>query len=196
MKKIVLGIFSLAVVAGANAQSGTVLVGGNVGVETNKDAEETKTTSFNIAPFVGYQFNDNWTVGVTGGVGFAKEDPKGSDEVEKATAFRVGPFVRYTQPISDIFSIFGQLEGGYQGLNKKTEITDNNTTTSTTLKANGGYARLFPAVFINVKNGFGLNFDFGGVEFNTMKVKDADHGENNFKFNFGKTVNIGISKNF
>ncbi len=63
------------------------------------------------------------------------------------------------------------------------------------IKSSGMYAKLFPAVFINVKDGFGLNFDFGGLSYGSLKPKDGD-SRNNFGLNFGKTINIGISKNF
>ncbi|MBO9619815.1 MAG: outer membrane beta-barrel protein [Niabella sp.] len=202
MKKIVLSLFSLAVIAGANAQSGTVLVGGNVGVHTKNyvgtgnTTADGKTTQFEIAPTVGYQFNDNWTLGVTGGVGLSKTEPKGSNTVSKTSDFNVGPFVRYTAPVSDIFAIYGQLQGGYQGYTDKTETTVGGATTTVKSTGNGGYARLFPAVFINVKNNFGLNVDFGGVEFNSLKAKGANKAANTFDFTFGRTFNIGISKNF
>jgi hypothetical protein len=58
--------------------------------------------------------------------------------------------------------------------------------------------KLFPAVFIDIKNGFGLNFDFGGIEYQSTTQSDLipkDH-TNIFAFTFGQGIIVGISKNF
>ncbi len=166
----------------SQAQTGTVLVGGNVGIATNSDDQ----TSLNFNPFVGYQFNNNWTAGLAFGLASQKQDDAG--DTYKTTALAVGPFVRYTHSISDIFSVFGQFEAQY--VNAKSKF--NSTTVG---EGNGFGLNLYPAVFVNVKNGFGLNFDFGGINYASVKPKGGS-AENAFQFNFGKTINIGISKNF
>lgn len=182
MKKI----FTLSLVMmsffAAKAQTGSVLVGGNVSIESNSDDQ----TNLEFSPFVGYQFNKNWTAGLALSVASQKIDDFGS--TVKVSALTVGPFLRYTQPLSDIFSVFGQLEAQYATAKSKADGT-------TIGEANGFGLNLYPAVFVNVKNGFGLNFDFGGLTYVTLKP-DGGSAVNNFRFNFGKTVNIGISKNF
>lgn len=198
MKKILLSIFSLAIIAGVNAQSGTVLVGGNVDFNASnvKDSagNTQKVNTFEFSPTVGYQFNDNWTAGVVASVSTSKNMNPLTDEYVKditTTGFGVGPFVRYTQPISDIFAVFGQLQGQYRTFNAKNDGKDIDA-----LKANGFNVGFFPAVFINVKNGFGLNFNIGGIEYNSLKLKESETKTNSFNVNFGKTASIGISKNF
>ncbi|MOA63696.1 hypothetical protein D3C78_1895110 [compost metagenome] len=57
------------------------------------------------------------------------------------------------------------------------------------------YASLTPALFINMKRGFGLNFSIGGINYDNLDGKN-DPKQDHFGFNFGKTLNIGISKNF
>ncbi|ANH83618.1 hypothetical protein A8C56_00970 [Niabella ginsenosidivorans] len=207
MKKIVLSIFSLAVIAGANAQSGTVLVGGNVDFNSRsfKDSSGNKDNMnyFQFSPTIGYQFNDNWTVGVVGSVSTTKnssiaesDDVIGIsgiqyDDKVKTTAWGVGPFVRYTAPLSDIFSVYGQLQGQYQSSQVKYDGKNLDSE-----KRNGFNVGFFPAVFINVKNGFGLNFNIGGIEYTSMKYKQSQDKVNNFNITFGRSVGIGISKNF
>lgn len=182
MKKVVtLSLLMISFVV-VKAQTGSVLVGGNVGIETNSDDEST----LSFSPYVGYQFSKNWTAGVAFDYASQKEEDAGMEL--KASAIAVGPFVRYTQPISDIFSVYGQLSAQYASA--KTEFD------GTTLgKASGFGLNLYPAVFVNVKNGFGLNFDFGGVTYASLKPEGGS-SSSAFQFNFGKTVNIGISKNF
>ena len=65
-------------------------------------------------------------------------------------------------------------------------------------KADGFYTGITPALFINMKKGFGLNFSIGGLGYETLNydISGSDVDYSKFFVNFGKTVNIGISKNF
>lgn len=66
MKKILV-MAALAICSFANAQKGTILVGGNVAYSsetTDYTNSETKSNQFSFSPKVGYQFHENWTVGV------------------------------------------------------------------------------------------------------------------------------------
>lgn len=202
MKKLFV-IAAMAAFSFANAQKGTVLVAGHVGFSSEKSeptgSEET-TNSFEFAPKVGYQFHDNWTVGIEAGIGTAKSEESNAVETEenKVNAFSAGAFVRYTRPLTDIFSVFADLGVGFQNEKYTTSssatVGDVVTSTSSTSKANGMYIGITPAVLVNVKNGFALNFSFGGLGYETMNTDDVDNSA--FAFNFGQTVNIGISKNF
>lgn len=191
MKKSFL-IVALAFFGITNAQKNTLLVGGNVGFSSEKTefagGLEAKTSSFEFAPTLGYQFSDHWTAGVNSLIGTGKSEFPGDDEL-KTNEFKIGPFVRYAQSLGGAFAVYGDLGAGYQKLKSE----DGSSTTS---DANGFYIGFTPALFINFKNSFGLNFSIGGVGYNSLKDSDADIKQNNFDFNFGKTINIGISKNF
>lgn len=190
MKKVLV-VAALAFFGMANAQKNTLLVGGNVGFSSEKTEfafGERKMNSFEFAPTLGYQFTDNWTAGLNSKIGTGKVEVTGAPEM-KTNEFKIGPFVRYAQPLGGAFAVYGDLGAGYQKM--KTE-----TGSVTTSDANGFYIGFTPALFINFKNSFGLNFSIGGVGYSSLKDSDADIKQNNFDFNFGKTVNIGISKNF
>lgn len=195
MKKMLL-ILALAVVSFANAQKGTILVGGNVVYNSEKidrEASPLKTDAFAFSPKVGYQFHDNWTAGAE----FSLESSKNnSGDVEgRYTAYKVGAFVRYTMPLNETFSVFADLGAGFK--NQKSKGYENGLL-SYTHKGNGFYTGITPALFINMKKGFGLNFSIGGLGYETLNydngIEDIDNRK--FSFNFGKTVNIGVSKNF
>lgn len=195
MKKMLL-ILALAIVSFANAQKGTILVGGNVVYNSEKidrEISSVKTDAFAFSPKVGYQFHDNWTAGTE----FSLESSKtNSGDVEgKYTAYRVGAFVRYTMPLNETFSVFADLDAGFK--NQKSKGYENGLL-SYTHKGNGFYTGITPALFINMKKGFGLNFSIGGLGYETLNydngIEDVDNRK--FSFNFGKTVNIGVSKNF
>jgi hypothetical protein len=174
MKKLLLAVV-LLVATIANAQKGSILLGGNVGFASEKIGDE-KHEGFEFSPKVGYQFTDHWTAGVEGSIKNYKET--GSERQE---AYKIGAFARYSTPLSELFSFYTDLGVGYQ------DTTLNN--------AKGMYASLTPALFINMKKGFGLNFSIGGVNYDNLSGKGTPR-EESIGFDFGKNFNIGISKNF
>ena len=193
MKKMLL-ILALSVFGFANAQKGTVLVGGNIDYTTRTVETPTgkiKMNTFDFSPKVGYQFHDNWTAGAEFTIGSSKQDAL-MNEIKNNT-YKVGAFVRYTMPLNETFSVFADLGAGFQNLKGKVYDQGNLTSES---KANGFYTDLTPALFINMKKGFGLNFSIGGLGYTSYSYDNVDIDEHSFYFNFGKTISVGISKNF
>lgn len=193
MKKMLL-ILALATISFANAQKGTVLVGGNIeynSVTYDHPLMKTKTNEFGFSPKVGYQFHDNWTIGGEFTVLSSKQNGGGLEN--KNNTYSYGAFVRYTVPLSETFSVFADLGAGFQ--NQKSKNLENGSVTLES-KADGLYVGITPAIFINVKKGFGLNFNIGGLGYETLSFDTSDTDVRRFYFNFGKTVNIGVSKNF
>lgn len=184
MKKILLSAITVASFCmNAIAQEGTVLLYGNVGYNSNNPAVGETENTFTINPGIGYQFNENWTVGANLGIESQK------DGEFKSSAFSAGPFVRYTESLSNTFAIYMQLQGGV--LSNKFENPG-----QADFKTNGFNAGLFPAVFVNVNKNFGLNFSFGGINYTSVKVDGASKSSSIFDINFGQSFNIGVSKNF
>ena len=174
MKKLLVA-FALFVVTMSNAQKGSMLLGGNVGF-TSEKIGASKAENFEFSPKIGYQFTDNWTAGVEGSIMTIK-----TTGFEKSEKYKIGGFVRYAKPLSEIFAVYADLGAGYQNASLN--------------NAKGMYASLTPALFINMKNGFGLNFSIGGIHYDNLDGKN-DPRQETIGFDFGKTFNIGISKNF
>lgn len=174
MKKLLVAVVILLTTI-ASAQKNSILLGGNVGFSSDKIGD-SKLENFEFSPKVGYQFADKWTAGVEGSIMNVKTT--GMDKTEK---YKIGGFVRYSTPLSELFSVYVDLGAGYQ-----------NTSLN---NAKGMYASFDPGLFINMKNGFGLNFSIGGINYDNLDGKN-DPRQERFGFNFGKTLNIGISKNF
>lgn len=192
MKKLILSaLFVGGAAMAAQAQANSVLVFGDLGISTKKDAGDNKTFGFNIHPGVGYQFDDHWTLGVTGSFGTERTKAKGAKEWNFTNTYTAGVFGRYTLPISKIFAFYSQAEALYVGR------SDGNTASgSKSVNQNGFRATLVPAIAIMVHKGFALNFAFGGAEFETMKVSGVKGSSTNFGLTFGQQITIGISKNF
>ena len=194
MKKLLMSASLLAITTIAvNAQTGSILVGGNVDISSSKvsstpDDYHQNSISFN--PTIGYQFTNNLTAGVTG-ILTSNKNSQGNIAV-KNSGFNAGPFIRYSTPLSNVFSVYGQLQATF-GSGKTTNT--NNSTTTTSNKVTTSNIGLFPAVFINLKNNFGLNFNIGGISYGSSKPS-GQNSFNTFNLNFGRTGSIGISKNF
>lgn len=193
MKKILV-MAALAICSFANAQKGTILVGGNIGYTSDKSEfqnGEATASEFSFSPRVGYQFHENWTVGGEFTVSSSNAD-NGLIE-EKYNAFKLGAFVRYSVPLSQTFSVFADMGAGFQNSKYKEYGPGNDFAKS---KADGMYVGVTPALFINMKKGFGLNFSIGGLGYETLSYDNNGPDNSSFYFNFGQTFNIGISKNF
>lgn len=89
MKRIVVFLF---VVMAALAAKSQVYVGGNISLWHNDDAD---ATSFTLAPEVGYEFSDQWSVGAQLILSHSKH--KVDDHVKaKWTGFAFAPYARYS----------------------------------------------------------------------------------------------------
>ncbi len=191
MKKVILTLLAVGSIAVANAQPGSILLYGNVGITSQTDAAKTNNMAWNVNPGVGYQFNENWTVGLN--LGWSQTSTKDSGRGNRYTVnnYNVGPFLRYTHSIGNgLFYWFGQLNLGYMGTYSTfgSEPSFN--------KANGFNANIMPAVGINLGQGYALNFGIGGLGFSTLKESEASNSSSDFSFTFGQQFNVGLSKNF
>ncbi|SEG61557.1 Outer membrane protein beta-barrel domain-containing protein [Halpernia humi] len=208
MKKLVLAS-AVALFGLMNAQKGSVLVQGDISYNTSKTTSnatgatsEMKADVFAFNPTVGYQFTDHLTAGVKLGVGTSTQtvsfNQQGSsiNTESKNNAFQYGIFGRYSMPLSDLFSVYGDLDI-YATSGKVTSPNFvGNTVSYTDTKTEGFGVRFTPNLFINMKNSFGLNFNIGGIGYENSKVKGLDTKTNSFGFSFGQGVTVGISKNF
>ena len=189
MKKIILAsLFVTGLIASANAQKGSVLVYGTVGLNTAESKPSgVKTSSFSLMPGIGYQFSNNWTLGLAGGVSSSKFETGGLEN--KSSGYAVGPFIRYTKVLTGPFAFFTQLDAQYMSSTDKPAGGGESEST-------GFQLGLTPAIGINVYKGLALNFSFGSLNYATEKVKGTSIKNSGFGLNFGSQANIGISKNF
>lgn len=89
MKRIALFLFVVMVALAAKSQ---VYVGGNISLWHNDDAD---ATSFTLAPEVGYEFSDRWSVGAQLILSHSKYKMS-EHEKSKWTGFAFAPYARYS----------------------------------------------------------------------------------------------------
>lgn len=198
MKKSLL-ILALSMFSFASAQKGTVLVLGNVGCSSenvNSSGNEATQSSFGISSKVGYQFTNNWTVGVQSSLSYVNSVTNSTNG--HSNNYGIGAFVRYSKPVNELFTVYTDL-GTSLFFGKGTY--SNAGMSNFTSKANGLGINVSPGLLINIKKGFGLNFGFGGLGYSSNivenpNVPNSTQDSKRFDFNFGQAFNVGISKNF
>jgi hypothetical protein len=194
MKKLFLSalIMGTAAVA-ANAQANSILMYGQIGYHSSKDETGTnKNRAFNINPGIGYQFDNNWTVGVTGSFQTSRnlDNSLPNANWHYTNTYSAGVFLRHTMPIGKVFALYSQLEAGYIGSTQGVSDVPNSSLTS-----NGFRASFMPAIGVNIVDGFAMNFGFGGIDYTTMKTSGAPGSSSAFNFTWGSQFNIGVSRN-
>jgi opacity protein-like surface antigen len=194
MKKIIVVIavgllFGFA--AKSQTQAGKIIVGGasafDLSFFTTKDkpdqgtsAPDTKNTSFNLQPEVGYFVIDNLAVGamLNAGYSHSKQEANSRTFENNSSQFLVGPFAKYyvgssnLKPFIEADILFGS------GKNVLKETGNDDTTTKTSIF---GFAVGAGAAYFITDN---VSLDFGLAYMNlTDKNKDTKD----------KTTNGGIS---
>lgn len=207
MKKLILSAFAIGTMAAANAQSGSILLYGDLGIShqsvKNDDGivgtPDTKDKTFGIQfiPGIGYQFNKNWTVGMNVGIAYNRTSTDPATIEEKERVFGIGPFVRMTQDLNRTFFLFHQLNLAY--INGKTTTDNPSPVFDPVTRSNGFLANIIPAIGIRVSKCIALNFATGGLQYTwnraTNNVNAAEVTTSNFDFTMGRQINIGISAN-
>jgi hypothetical protein len=137
-KTIILIIISFTFYNNANSQitKDNWMVGGNASFlfnNANAGTYDTKTTTINLAPNIGYFFIDKFAGGLR--LSFYNNHIKFGPPNNNFTTFRnysIGPFVRYYfLPVDNPCNILTEIS--YQFGNEKTETTNSTSNTSTNI---------------------------------------------------------------
>ena len=188
MKKAII-FFFIIISAATFAQKGTKLIAGSVGFRLISDKPSSDKYVY-LEPKFGYQFSKTLTAGLDGA--FIVRIRDNGNKIENTTTIQVGPFLRYTKPIAGIFSYFVDFSTGFRSITNSADDPN-----FTTVKTTGLYSNIVPAIAIDLKKGFCLNFSVGGLNFKTEKENIPDSGQlTTLEFSFGQSALFGISKNF
>lgn len=152
MKKIVLSVIVALIAITANAQ---VYVGGTFGVGSDKvetEGTEVKNTTFKILPEVGYELNEDWSVGTVVGYEYNK-----SGDV-KTNTFTIAPYARYFFLNSDVVRLFA--DGGFGFSTSKTKGND---------ALNSWNIGIKPGIAIKLSDHFCLVAKYGFLGYSKMR---------------------------
>jgi hypothetical protein len=198
MKKLFLSLLACGSIAAANAQAGSWLLYGQVGINANSYDENGGTAGvansirWYATPGLGYQFDNHWTLGL-----YASYMNQGSKSLGTGQAWNrtndwsAGVFVRYTEQLNKLFSVYGQFNGGF--LHGNTTLDGKVLTNS---RYNGFELGFAPAIAANVHKGLAITFGIGGIRYSNTAYENRNNSNGSFAVTFGQQVNLGIQKNF
>ncbi|MEI6949701.1 outer membrane beta-barrel protein [Paraflavisolibacter sp. H34] len=179
------GILCLFLAAGPAvsviAQKGSILLTSTISAFSERRQSESgdnKTTAVSLRVGTGYAIADRWTLGINAGY-------NRYEDANLQKQFSLGPFVRYTHPLSTLLSFFGQLDADY--------CTQKNTGNPQQQELR---LSLQPAVELALARQFALNFSVGSLNYQTSRVDGKDERYHRFGFNLGSGASFGLTKRF
>jgi long-subunit fatty acid transport protein len=177
MKKIVLVCIVAIMATAAQAQ---IYVGGTLGfssVKTENSDAELKTTTIKLLPEIGYELDENWSIGTVVGYQYSKTGDL------KTNTFTIAPYARYSFLQSDLIKLF--VDGGFGFSTAKVKGSD---------AANSWNIGLKPGLAIKLSDRFCLVAKYGFLGYSQdetpmgTKTKnfglDLDTDELNFGFHY------------
>lgn len=181
MKKILMMAVMAVMALGASAQW---YVGGSLNFGQTK-SDGVKTTTYGIAPEVGYNFSEKWAFGGILDLGYTKITDV------KTTLINVNPYARYTYFKSDVVSLFvdGTVGLGFGWSKAGGEKSDTAVAYSIGLK---------PGVAFNFNEHFSLVAHIGllGYQGGNDTYKDAGLPEEWGLHLNGNALSLGFYYNF
>lgn len=199
MKKFLLTLTAVAGLTVASQaqefgfEKGNFIVEGNFKSSNENDkGADTKISSFNFNPKVGYFVTDKIAVGVNFGFGQEKENVKTSKTVTTEKNFNVGAFGRYYfLEVGSRFKTYTEVGVGYNNI-KGEEIKVDGTVTKEADKLNGFGAKAGIGANYFLTDKIAINFAFADVvSFNSRKA-DVDGAKATTDFN----TNVNVFDNF
>jgi hypothetical protein len=203
MKKIILSVAAVFAFGFANAQEtsegngftkGDIFMTGSVGFNSSKTGDFT-TSTFEVAPSIGFFVNENIAVGLRVGVGNEKLDFDGEDVTNNM--FSVGAFGRYYWTPANQFSFFGELGFTYNTTNNEFVVFEGELMPAD-YKTTGFEIAVRPGVSYFISSNFALEATIGSLGYATTKPDyDGAESTNDFGLNVDFTdVTIGVVYKF
>ena len=174
--------------------------------DNSAGGQKANTTNFSVNPGIGYRLNDNFTVGVQGGISYSKTSISNTGASysfdNKTDNWNLGLFVRHTCiSMSKMFYCYSQLNLSYVSMdaypNNNYLMSVYNTSTNDQITNGYGYqAMWFPALGMNLPHNFSVNLNLGGISYTAITQDHGNGTNNNINVTFAKEIRIGVSKEF
>jgi opacity protein-like surface antigen len=209
MKKNILAFAFFCLMVGS--LSAQIFVGGSVSFNSSSNSNtvgSTTTTdytsySFGLSPMVGYELNDQLSVGASIGMNLSGREYPNSNNKSKYSnsTFDITPFVRYTLfEISNV-SVFGQgsigLSFGSNSTSTTNTIGGSSSTTIVEGSTNVFSLGVSPGISYKFSDKISIQAFLGSIYYNNSTSKDnikvdESSGISSLGFNFSSGLNLGI----
>ncbi len=167
---VIAGCLLFSQSAFAQPETGSMILGGNVGFNAYKYGDYSSSTVY-LNPYLAYFFTDQLAAGASVTLDFYGGDDSGSD-------VGIGPFARYYINTSGAMRFFGQAGIAFYNI-KPNKNVDSYTSFGFMVGVGGDYF-LNPNVALEALLGF-----------SSSKDKDAPNSDNNFGLNIGVAAFFG-----
>jgi len=173
-----------------------------------------KTSGFWIMPTLGYNLNENITIGL--GIGY--ESIKTTDDktvaggttnknISTTNVMGIMPFMRYNMKVNDNFGWYAQLDVTPQFGTIKDESSIGTTTTTTEGKISGFDFGIRPGIGYKLGDHFSINAHYGVLGYNTKKktwddkststITKVEEKDNSFGLSLDmSTLGFGLNYHF
>jgi len=202
MKKIVMTMVAACAALTMNAQ---MYVGGSLNFNSSKTTTETtaagvttsadnKTTSFGIAPEVGFKLADNMAVGVAVGFNMSNNEPSATRTI-KGTNFSVAPYFRYTALSWGNLSLFADAKVTVSTGKTTNEVTTGGVKVSADDKVNSFSVAVVPGISYQLNDQINFVATLGnGLGYFQTKSEPAGGVTTTTDKNFGLDLStLGLS---
>ncbi len=172
---------------------------------------------------IGYELSNHIMIGLQGGYGKQEGINLSSYTVSTSSGYasileerkytnatwNAGVFCRYTSWLGKRFYVYGQMFFGKYGLTEEVNNMNANVvqsqpyyfTSPSAPEGNGLAINLFPAIGVNIIQGFGAHMDIGGISYTTYNVEGTpvyngfnSSNRKHFNVSLGKQFSFGIHK--
>ncbi len=187
MKKV-FTLTALLIFALATLSQAQFVIGGNIGFSTGKfkvepSGTESKSTSINLVPRLGYIFGNNWAGLEVGINSFTLEDAAGRKN--KTSLTTIAPFFRHNFVNANQMGVWLEAQAGAVFGKSEFDGTD-------TEKVSGFGAGVRPGVIFYVSNKLSFEASFGNLAFSSLKSESpTDSSFNETSTDFGLNLNGG-----
>ncbi len=198
MKKLFVSLFVAAAAMTASAQT---YVGGELGLWRNAE-DGANTTSFTLAPEIGYNLDDTWALGVALKYGYQYNGGVHDDEFDgnmKTNAFIISPYVRATYARLGKVRLF--LDGGFSFATSKTKYSvesGGNTVSTDDGSKNGFEIGIKPGIAVDLNKNVSFIAHAGFLGYRHSKHNENTVlGKNGFGFDVNSnSLTFGFICNF
>lgn len=182
MKKFFTTLAAAVVAVSVNAQ---VYVGGNVGIASIDNGDDSETV-YSLLPEVGYNFNKDWAVGAQFGWSKGNLYSEAGDlalgDVSLTHTFEFNPYVRYTFVHTKLVDVFCDGSLGYKHYNNSGD------------QYSIGFK---PGIALNLNENFSLVARVGFAGYQTFNPKGDGDNTDVWGLDFdGNHIQLGINFKF
>ena len=202
--KLLTSLFCFAtLIAAAQFDNGTILLGGNFNFSTQK-IESTPTNikmnSFRFEPQLNYYFNKNIAAGLL--LGYASDNSDAGDYSQDSSMFLFAPTFKYSKDFKDKASFYGLVGIGFGSGKSVTTITTGGVDNKLQTDLSQVTVFIRPGFNYQLSEHLFLDMNYGLISYSTTKVTPPGTGAKEYKVNSTdialnlRNLNLGVTFKF